>query len=281
MKFIRALFLLGLLGLAIAPAARAQVYLHTQDVTGDFGTGVVARFYFEIDIASNTLTIRVDNTVAINAQGLGTKGTIVSFGFNTPFTGLRTSDVDTTVVWNKRNTGHTQVSTTQRVINGSSSSFWEEHAHYTLAHQGTKYDQDFGVSTKDTPSADAAGLDNVNQGIRYGEIATFTFKFKNHDITEDNYKDFFGDNYISVYWREVTETYTVREKNKFGQWKDVTKTRTPNGGWDKGMASFRPPSDGDLPATPEPSTYGLMGAAALLGLIAHRRHKAKKAAETA
>ncbi len=281
MKFVRSLLFLGLLGLAIAPAVKAQVYLHTQDVKGDFGTGVTARFYYQIDLDTNTLTIRVDNTIALNNQGLGTKGTIVSFGFNTPFSGLTTSRVDTSVVWNQRNSGHTQVPLTSRVINGSSSTFWEEHAKYTLAHQGTTYDQDFGVSTKDTPSADAAGLDNVNQGIRYGEIATFTFTFKNNDITQNNYKEFFGDNFISVYWRDVTETYTTREKNKWGQWKDVTKTRTPNGGWDKGLGGFRPPSDGDLPATPEPSTYGLMGAAALLGLIAHRRYKAKKAAPAA
>lgn len=44
-----------------------------------------------------------------------------------------------------------------------------------------------------------------------------------------------------------------------------------------GFGSIAPPPGGGPGAVPEPSTYGLMGAAALLGVVAYRRKTAKKA----
>lgn len=285
MKTSRITLLLGLAFAAITSLAQAQIYLHSQTVTGNYGSGVTTRFNFAIDLPNNKLTVTVDNTVAI-VNGNGTKGTVVSFGFNTPFTGLTTSNVTTTTKWIDWNSGRSSYAN-QKTINGSSSSFWEEHSPYVINH-ATQFNQEFGVSTKDynnnnQAAPDAAGLDSINQGIKYGEVAVFEFTFTNKDIDQSNYKNFFGDNFLSVYWREVTEVETT------GQWKWVNGRKTwvtktteceVNGGWDKGHGDFWPPTDGDLPPTPEPSTYGLMGAAALLGLVAHRRHKAKKASKT-
>ena len=271
--------ILGFALLASAAVSQAQIYLLSQNVTGSYGSGVTTRFNFAIDLDLNKLTVTVDNTVAL-VNGEGVKGTVVSFGFNTPFTGLSTSNVTTTTKWIDWNSGRSSYAN-QKTINGSSSAFWEEHSPYVINH-APQFNQEFGVSTKDTPSADAAGLDNVNQGVRYGEVAVFEFTFTNKDITQQNYKDFFGNDFVSVYWREVKEVDISGEwkwVNGKKKWVTTTTECEVNGGWDKGHGDFWPPSDGDLPATPEPSTYGLMGAAALLGLAAHRRRKAAKAAK--
>ncbi len=281
MKTSRTALLFSLALAAVTSIAQAQIYLHSQIVTGSYGSGVTTRFNFAIDVPNNKLTVTVDNTVAL-VNGSGTKGTLISFGFNTPFTGLTTGNVDTSVKWIDWNSGRSAYATTD-VINGNSADRWEEHSPYVIAH-ATQFNQEFGASTKDTPSADAAGLDNIGYGVQYGEIAVFEFAFTTKDITQANYKNFFGDNFVSAYWRDVTQVtasgyWTGSGRNR--RWVDTTSECTVNGGWDKGQGDFFPPSDGDLPATPEPSTYGLMGAAALLGLVAHRRRKAAKVAKTA
>ncbi len=281
MKTSRTALLFGLALTALTTLAQAQVYLHSQTVTGSYGSGVTTRFDFALDLDNNKLTVVVNNTVAI-VNGNGTKGTVVSFGFNTPFSGLSTTNVTTNLKW-ITGPGRSSSYFNNDLINGNSNDRWEEHAPYVINH-APQFNQEFGVSTKDTPSPDAAGLDNVNYGIKYGEVAIFDFTFTNKDITQANYKNFFGNNFVSVYWRDVTEVTTTGQwkwVNGKKKWVETTTECSVNGGWDKGHGDFFPPSDGDLPATPEPSTYGLMGAAALLGLVAHRRRKAAKAAKAA
>lgn len=270
MKNFGTTLILGTALAGFAATANAQIYLHSEVASGDYGSGVTTRFNFAIDLVANKLRVEVDNTIALNSAGVGVKGTVISFGFKTPFTSaaLTTSNVTTKVKWIDWNSGRSGFANEKVIDQSAGSTFWEEHEPYSIAHVAPTYDQEFGVSTKDYPSPDAGGLDNISQGVRYGEIAVFEFTFTAGDITQSNYKNFFGNDFLSVYWREVTKVSKVG-----GNFVESNA----NGGWDKGLEDFFPPTDGDLPPTPEPSTYGLMGAAALMGLVARRRHLAKKA----
>jgi hypothetical protein len=228
------------LALSIAPACLAQMVVQTIDVSG-INYGVKSRFTFSIDAASNILTIDVDNTLA--GPG-GMQGTITSFGFNTPFTnaqlGTNGSKVDfVSQTWTKK-------------VQSNSHTFdkWNEFEPYYLSQNGG-YKQDYGVGTGNNPTGGT-----TKNGIKHGEKATFVFKFP--DFTPGQFDGFFDRKQdIVVRWQEVG-------KNNCYEWSDF------------GPGNF--PPTGEIPPTPEPSTYGLIGAGALFALVVYRKRaqRAKK-----
>jgi hypothetical protein len=251
-----------ILALALAASfstAQAQLITKTFDVTG-VSNAVVARFTLWINLNDNTLVVNIDNAVATNWNGK--VGTITGIGFNTPFP-IASQAGDNpygTVRFRAKWTTGSAPGLAQN--NWSSDDYWSEQTPYQ---QNPDFNQDYGVTAP-----------NPNYGIEYGEKATFYFKFLNQDITEANVAGFFDNNSsttnkfdFSVRWQEVDTKWNYQNNCFDGPGSD-------KGGIDLGFTS-----DGDLPATPEPSTYGLMGAAALLGLAAHRRRKAAKAAKAA
>lgn len=268
MKTSRTALLLGFALTALTSIAQAQLISRTFDVTG-VSNGVVTRFTIWINANDNTLVVDIDNARPLVNGGNTQVGTITGFGFNTPWAiGSQSSDspgsVAVSAKWTAVNSGHSGVPTSFPVgssqIN-SADDFWNEATPYTL---NPSYSNDYGV-TAATP----------NTGIEYGEKATFVFKFS-QDITVANFAGFFdnsasttNDYDFSVRWQEVGK------KSVYGTHGDDCAD-----GSDKGGIDLRSFSNGDLPPTPEPSTYGLMGAAALMGIAAHRRHKAKKAVKT-
>lgn len=252
MKTSRTALLLGLALSAFATISQAQLVSRTFDVTGA-STGVVTRFTIWINANADTFVVNIDNTLT-PASSSSKVGTVVGFGFNTPF-GSITVDPNVTFSF-----ALTQGSNNPAPVPGNSDDYWTESSSYNQS--GSSYDQDYGVSTS-----------SYSRGVGYGEKATLTFKFNNNNITAANFAQFFDNAYngfsssnrdydITVNWADVAT------KDKY--LKDCYASVCDIGGKD-----LIPLSDSDLPATPEPSTYGLMGAAALLGLVAHRRHKAK------
>jgi hypothetical protein len=268
MNFSRNAVLLGLALLAAASTAQAQLISRTFDVSG-VSNSVVTRFTIWINANANTVVIDVDNARPL-LNGQNTRvGTVTGFGFNTPFSSALLGASDSAVLyaskWTAINAGHTGLPTTIPVggPTNTTDDFWREEVPFDLE---PAYDNDYGVKAQ-TP----------NIGIEYGEKATFVFKFNNTmDITAGNFAGFFNNSAattndfdFTVRWQEVGK------KSDYGLHGECAE------GSDKGGINLLPFSDGELPATPEPSTYGLMGAAALLGLVAHRRHKAKKATKAA
>jgi hypothetical protein len=256
MAFSRTALLLGFTLLGSAPFASAQLISRTFDVTGA-SNHVVARFTIWINATANTYVVDINN--ALPAASGAKVGTITGFGFNTPFSvASQASDNPGTVVmkakWTQVNSGH-GVPTSW-----SGDDYWSEQTPYALP---PSYSNDYGV--EGTP----------NRGVEYGEKATFVFTFNaaNNDITAANFAGFFNNNSATA----IKFDFTVR-------WQEVdTKNNYLNNcfdgpGSDKGGSDLLAFSDGELPPAPEPSTYGLMGAAALVGLIAHRHRSAKKRA---
>jgi len=260
MKLSRTPVLLGLALLASAPLVNAQIISRTFNVTG-VSNGVVSRFTIWINADNNTLVVDIDNARPLT-NGLNTKvGTITGFGFNTPFNVNGVSSVLTQVQWDVVNSGHTGLPTVFPVTQAgkdANDDFWNERDPYSL---NPNFSNDFGVE---------AG--NPGRGIEYGEKATFVFAFT-QDITVTNFVGFFDNNATTTNKYDFTVRWQeVGKKSDYGLHGDNCVEDSDKGGWD-GI----PFSDGDLPPVPEPSTYGFMGAAALLGLVARRRHLAKKA----
>jgi hypothetical protein len=265
MKISRLASILGFALAALSPLANAQLITRTFDVTG-VSNGVVTRFSIWIDAGTNTLTVDIDNARPLTSGSNTQVGTITGFGFNTPWTiGNQAGDNPGTVAvaakWTQKNSGHygvpTAFPTTSSGIKNADD-FWSEKTPYNLA--PSSFNNDYGVSAQ-TP----------NIGIEYGEKATFVFTFQ--DITVADFAGFLNNNAttankydFSVRWQEVGT------KSDYGRHGDECADGSDKGGFD--VPFFQ---EGDLPPTPEPSTYGLMGAGALLGLVAHRRMKAKKA----
>lgn len=267
MKTSRTALILGFALTALTSIAQAQLISRTFDVSG-VSNGVVTRFTIWINANTNTLAVDIDNARPLTNGGNTQVGTLTGFGFNTPWAiASQSSDSPGTVAvsakWTSVNSGHGGVPTafpTAGQVN-TADDFWSEETPYNLS---PSFNNDYGVKAN-----------NPNTGIEYGEKATFVFKFS-QDINVANFAGFFNNNIstandydFSVRWQEVGK------KSDYGLHGDGCADGSDKGG--KDLPFF---SDGDLPPTPEPSTYGLMGAAALLGLVAHRRHKAKKAVKS-
>lgn len=269
MKTSRTALILGFALTAMTSLAQAQIISRTFDVAG-VSNGVVSRFTISINADTNTLLVDIDNARPLTSGGNTQVGTITGFGFNTPWTiASQSSDnpgsVTVAAKWTQLNSGHSGVPTafpvgTTAIRNADD--FWSEETPYSL---NPIFSNDYGVKAS-TP----------NTGIEYGEKATFVFTFT-QDITAANFAGFFDNGPtttnkfdFSVRWQEVGK------KSVYGLHGDDCAD-----GSDKGGINLIPFSESELPVTPEPSTYGLMGAAALIGLVAHRRHKAAKVAKTA
>jgi hypothetical protein len=270
MKLSSKLVLLGLTLLASASLSKAQFIYRDSYVVGNWGTGVVTRFQVWIDAGTNKVTINIDNNIPQPATApLGTefaKGTLISFGFNLP------ASLGVTTVGQVNMRAKLTSSTSRSSWGGSlalntwsNDDFWDEHNPWDI-HLPTTYDQDYGVSG---PGNSYGTSDVQRWGIRYGEKATFEFTLP--DFAPEQFVGFMDRSVdLTAYWENV-DSQTYEKRSGVTKWYDNNMQT-----WEKGFADFRLPSDSELPATPEPSTYGLMGAAALLGLVAHRRMKAKK-----
>jgi hypothetical protein len=257
MKTSRTALTVGLALAAFTSVAQAQLITRNFDVTG-VSNAVVARFTMWINLNNDTVVVDINN--ALPASG-GTKvGTITGIGFNTPFAIASQAGDNPGVIEFK---AKWTVGSAPGLANNtwSNDDFWTEETPFSL---NPTFSQDYGVTAS-----------NPNSGIEYGEKATFYFKF-GQDLNLGNVGGFFSNNNntqpniydFSVRWQEVDTKWNYFNNGCNGADSD------------KGGINLIPFSDGDLPPTPEPSTYGLMGAAALLGLVAHRRHKAKKLAKT-
>jgi hypothetical protein len=107
-----------------------------------------------------------------------------------------------------------------------------------------EFNQEFGVSTDGSPNGG-----NPNGGIEFGETATFVFLFGGiGDITEAM---FGGAQSLGVRFQSIDNTQSGSTSDKV--W-----------GTDEG-------GGGGSGSVPEPSTYGMFGALALLGLMVVRQ----------
>jgi uncharacterized repeat protein (TIGR02543 family) len=261
-RSLRSVTLLGFALTALVPAVQAQLITKNFTVTGTIGDAssgdltVATSFTMWLNLNANTMVVAVNNTLAANTNDR--VGTLISFGFNTPngWLPMTAGDVNFKAKWTQVNAGHTGLPT----VNWSSDDFWEEHTPYDLS--PNSFDQDYGISTPGGGTSGSGAL-----GVQYGEKATFAFAFTD-DVTLANIAGFFdktapGAYDFSVRWQQVSTKGTYLDACEEGL--------SAKGGIDLAF-SF----DADLPPTPEPSTYGLMGAAALMGLVARRRALAKK-----
>jgi hypothetical protein len=271
MKLSSKLVLLGLTLLASASLSQAQFIYRDHYVVGNWGTGVVTRFQVWIDAGTNKVTIDIDNNIPRPTSApIGTNfatGTLISFGFNLP-AALGVNDVGDVTMRAKltSSTSRSNWGGSLALNTWSNDDFWEEHTPWDI-HLPATYDQDYGVSGP----GGGYGTSDINRwGIRYGEKATFEFSLGNFGT--EHFAGFMDRSVdLTAYWENV-DSKTYKTGSSGTKWYD-NDLQT----WEKGFADFRLPSDSELPATPEPSTYGLLGAAALLGLIARRRLQAKKA----
>lgn len=232
MKFTTSVSL-ALFGFAgLAQSALAQLSISSTYAKG-INYGVETKFTFTVNPADNTLTIFVDNT----KEGLnGYRGTITSFGFNTPFT-------DALLGNNGRNVSFSQV--WDEKVGRHSTTKWNKFEPYYLPQNGG-YAADLGVGTG---HGEAGG--STQNGIHFGEQVTFKFQLPNFGPADsDRFFDLQND--LVVRWQEVGNNDCDDRFSDFGV--------------------------GDLPPAPEPSTYGLMGAAALLGIVGLRRRSQKNSA---
>ena len=262
MKISRLASILGFALAALSPLANAQLITRTFDVSGS--TGVTSRFTIWIDATSNTFVVDINN--ALPATNNAYVGTLVGFAFNTPFAiTAQTGNADNSSVKFKSQWWGSGQTASNPSGSWKNDDYWTElptsnGGYYNV--DGKSYDQDYGVYTS-----------SESKGVKYGQKATFSFTFSSN-VTAGNIANFFDNAFsqtnhnnrdydVTVEWTGVTQKKNY--PSDCGTYCDI-------GGYD--IPFFQ---EGDLPPTPEPSTYGLMGAGALLGLVAHRRMKAKKA----
>lgn len=104
----------------------------------------------------------------------------------------------------------------------------------------------------------------LQEGLSGGYSALFTFQFTASTasfLTSNfNANKFFGDADL---------------KDLYFKFQEVSSGGCAGTNTDEIYVGF--PS-GDIPPTPEPSTYGMIGAALLVGLVAHRKYRSKKSA---
>ena len=248
MKTTSGTLLLSLILAASATLSSAQLVSKSFDVTG-VSNAVKAHFDLWINLSNDTLVVNIDNTLNVAKVG-----TITGIGFNTPFAiASQAGDNPGTVAFKAMWTTGSALNLANNTW--SSDDYWDESTPYALS---PYYSEDYGVSKS-----------NPNYGIEYGEKATFYFKFS-QDINLSNIAGFFDDKSstanpfdFTVRWQEVDTKYNYVNNCSDGNLSD-------KGGIDLG---FSP--QGDIPPTPEPSTYGLIGGAAMVGLVLIRRRQIK------
>ncbi len=175
-------------------------------------------------------------TVVIDNTIAGVNGFI---GTITGF-GFNTPFSDAQLGTNGSNVWHDQ--TVFQLISGHAQpEDWVRKDPFSLSIGGGSYSQDFGVWAPNP---------KPQNGIKHGEKAWFVFAFP--DFTPAQVGGFFNSSH------DLTVRYQEVENAACDGYSDV--------GWT---------NDTCLPV-PEPSTYGLMGAAGLLGLVAWRKRQQKK-----
>ena len=118
---------------------------------------------------------------------------------------------------------------------------WTLASSYDLNAGGNNFMQDIGAKTGNDVNGGSP-----QDGIAFGETGTFVFQFADFASTAG----FLGSNGVSGRWQVVTA----------------------GSGSDAGFGSPTLPPGADIIAVPEPSTYGLIGAAGLLaGIVIRRR----------
>ncbi|MEO7413776.1 MAG: PEP-CTERM sorting domain-containing protein [Opitutaceae bacterium] len=192
--------------LGCSAVAQAQLYVATGS------SGVTTSFNFSINTGTNQVTVVVDNT---HAGVGGVTGIVTSFGFNVP-TGYAA--------------GGSLLSTS-----GVPADTWSYFTPYSLSN----FDQDAGAG-----SGQNVNGGQPNEGVQFGNSATFVFQFTNFD----HVTGFLGQNGMSVKWQSQGD-----------------------------QAYGNPDTAGAPPIVPvpEPSTYGLIGAACLVLGTFVRRSMAK------
>lgn len=136
------------------------------------------------------------------------------------------------------------VSFTATGTGGFLESAWTKVVPYSLT---PGFDQDFGVNGSPTPNT-----------ITWGNTAQFVFTFP--DFGAADVANFIGQNGLSVRFQSIVDSQAVD-----GTGAAITSEKAFGGPGDDGGGG------GGAGAVPEPSTYGLFGAMALLGLMVARR----------
>jgi hypothetical protein len=208
---------LAILSVALATVAPAQLYLAT-----GADTGVVSQFTISINPTLNQVTLDVDNTIA--GAG-GVTGTLMSFGFNAPTIAVANSGLLLSQQWTTLAVGHVEPND------------WTAVHPYLLSGSDEAFEQNFGAVGGSNANGGA-----TNQGLWFGEKATFVFQFEDFASASG----FLGPDGFSARWQQVTA----------------------GSGSDKSVGDFA------LTPVPEPSAFGLAGVGLLaLGLILRRRRQ--------
>jgi hypothetical protein len=204
------------------------------------GVNTGVKTVFNAAVNTQDLLLTVDNTLA----GLGgATGSVTSFGFNTPWT----APLDLS-----------KIAISYQVLSPTGpTEAWNPLSAFTLTAGlgGGGFTVDLGLESDNNGNPNG---NSVANGVEFGETVVFKFSFDavTYAMPElESVADFFNQD-------ATGPDFLVR-------WQNV---RNANQGSDAFGGDF--PHETDIPQggeVPEPATYGLIGAAALIGLVSLRR----------
>ena len=176
-------------------------------------------------------------TIEVDNRYIGeqhAKGTVTGFGFNLP-TGNGADVTLLSQTWTVNAANH---STTK----------WSVVDDFQ-AKNSANYQTEVGVWSKLSPSGNHGNGSTPKNGVRFGDVTTFVFQVPAFTPAQQN-AFYSGTPDLVVRWQSVDWDCKLGDS-------------------DRGFTDFPE----ELPPVPEPSTYGLMGAALLGGLVILRRRK--------
>ena len=230
----------------LLPATAAFGQIVSTDIVGN-STGVSTNFSAWID--GQDLHILVDNAPASPPDPLVT-GTVTAFGFNTP--------------WDGGTTLFNNVQLTYALVQDPSDptpdSPWTILSPTSVQAGLQGFTVDLAAQSDDK-NDNAMGNDPKN-GVAYGQIVDFKFTFTSSFDLSDYAGETDGIANILAFF----DPGATGADSMFARWQDVEGSNL--GTSDTGTGHF---DDGGDTPVPEPSTYGLVGAAALRGLILLRK----------